>query len=183
MLSWPAALLSPILFIQLSAGLPRSPPSLAFALRTIAGIAACVVVGWLITFVIAFPSLCVLLIGLLLFAAFWAQAGGRAGLAPFVLMRAAGARHRGARGGHADRRRAGQGQRGRLSGDLGDLGPLSRSAHASDGRRVPEDTARERHVIAGNRRPQPGADCAEQHARRDARGCWYFWCSSSAVPP
>ena len=85
-LGWPAALLSPILFIQLSAGLPGSPPSLAFALQTIAAIAACVFVGWLVTFVVAFPSVSVLLIALLLFAAFWEQAGGRAGLAPFVLM-------------------------------------------------------------------------------------------------
>jgi hypothetical protein len=85
-LGWPAALLSPILFIQFSAGLPRPPPGLAFAMQTIAGIAACVFVGWLITFVVAFPSVCVLLIALLLFAAFWAQAGGRAGLAPFVMM-------------------------------------------------------------------------------------------------
>ena len=85
-LSWPAALLSPILFIQLSAGSPRSPPGLAFALQTISSIAACVFVGWLVTFVVAFPSACVLLIALSLFAAFWAQAGGRAGLAPFVLM-------------------------------------------------------------------------------------------------
>ena len=85
-LGWPAALLSPILFVQLSAGLPRSPPGLAFALQTIAGITACVFVGWLITFVVAFPSACVLLIALLLFAAFWAQAGGRAALAPFVMM-------------------------------------------------------------------------------------------------
>lgn len=85
-LGWPAALLSPILFVQLSAGLPRSPPGLALALQTIAGIAACVFVGWLITFVVAFPAACVLLIALLLFAAFWAQAGGRAALAPFVMM-------------------------------------------------------------------------------------------------
>jgi hypothetical protein len=84
-LEWPAALLSPILFIQLSAGSSRCP-SLALALQTIAGIAACVFIGWLVTFTIAMPFLCVLLIALLLFAAFWAQAGGDAGLAPFVLM-------------------------------------------------------------------------------------------------
>jgi hypothetical protein len=84
-LSWPAALLSPILFIQLSAGLPRCP-GLASGLQTIVAISACVLVGWLVTFVIAIPPLSVLLIALLLFAAFWAQAGGRAGLVPFVLM-------------------------------------------------------------------------------------------------
>jgi hypothetical protein len=84
-LGWPAALLSPILFIQLSAGLAGCP-GFAVALRTTAVITACVFVGWLMTFTIAFPSLCVLLIALVLFAAFWAQAGDRAGLAPFVLM-------------------------------------------------------------------------------------------------
>jgi Protein of unknown function (DUF2955) len=84
-LDWPAALLSPILFIQLSVGLPRCP-GLALALRTIAAIATCVFIGWLVTFTIAMPLLCTLLIALLLFAAFWVQAGSRAGLAPFVLM-------------------------------------------------------------------------------------------------
>jgi hypothetical protein len=84
-LEWPAAVLTPILFIQLSVGLPRSP-GLAMALKTIVAIAACVFVGWLITFAVAIPMLCVLLIALLLFVAFRAQASGRAGLAPFMLM-------------------------------------------------------------------------------------------------
>jgi hypothetical protein len=84
-LSWPAALLTPILFIQLSTGLTRCP-GFAVALRTTAVIAACVFVGWLTAFSVRFPSLSVPLIGLVLFGAFWAQAGDRAGLAPFVLM-------------------------------------------------------------------------------------------------
>jgi Protein of unknown function (DUF2955) len=84
-LGWPAALLSPILFIQLSAGLAGCP-GFAVALRTTAVIAACVFIGWLMTSFVAFPFLCVLLIALVLFAAFWAQAGNRGGLAPFVLM-------------------------------------------------------------------------------------------------
>ena len=83
-LSWPASLLTPILFIQLSVGL-RACPTLGSAAAVIAAVAACVGIGWLVTTVVGIPSLCVLLIAMLLFTAFYVQAG-REGLAPFVLM-------------------------------------------------------------------------------------------------
>jgi Protein of unknown function (DUF2955) len=83
-LSWPASLLTPIMFIQLSVGL-RACPTLGSAAAVIAAVAACVGIGWLVTTVVGIPSLCVLLIAMLLFAAFYVQAG-RGGLAPFVLM-------------------------------------------------------------------------------------------------
>jgi hypothetical protein len=83
-LSWPASLLTPIMFIQLSVGL-RACPTLGSAAAVIAAVAACVGIGWLVTTVVGIPSLCVLLIAMLLFIAFYVQAG-RGGLAPFVLM-------------------------------------------------------------------------------------------------
>ena len=83
-LSWPASLLTPIMFIQLSVGL-RACPTLGSAAAVIAAVAACVGIGWLVTTVVGIPSLCVLLIAMLLFTAFYVQAG-RGGLAPFVLM-------------------------------------------------------------------------------------------------
>src|SRR5512132_4187087 len=83
-LSWPASLLTPIMFIQLSVGLGACP-TLGSAAAVIAAVAACVGNGWLVTTVVGIPSLCVLLIAMLLFAAFYVQAG-RGGLAPFVLM-------------------------------------------------------------------------------------------------
>ena len=83
-LSWPASLLTPIMFIQLSVGL-RACPTLGSAAAVIAAVAACVGIGWLLTTVVGIPSLCVLLIAMLLFTAFYVQAG-RGGLAPFVLM-------------------------------------------------------------------------------------------------
>jgi Protein of unknown function (DUF2955) len=84
-LGWPAALLTPILFIQLSVGL-RECPTLGSAAAVIAAVAACVGIGWLVTTVVKMPSLCVLLIAMLLFTAFYVQAGRVGGLAPFVLM-------------------------------------------------------------------------------------------------
>ena len=84
-LSWPASLLTPIMFIQLSVGL-RACPTLGSAAAVIAAVAACVGIGWLVTTVVGIPSLCVLLIAMLLFAAFYVQAGRVGGLAPFVLM-------------------------------------------------------------------------------------------------
>lgn len=84
-LDWPIGLLAPILFIQLSAGLPGCP-SVAMAVRTIAGVAGCTLIGWLATFTIAMPVLCVLVVGLLLFTAFRLQARDRTALAPFILM-------------------------------------------------------------------------------------------------
>ena len=83
-LSWPASLLTPIMFVQLSVGL-RACPTLGSAAAVIAAVAACVGIGWLVTTVVGIPSLCVLLIAMLLFTAFYVQAG-RGGLAPFVLM-------------------------------------------------------------------------------------------------
>ena len=73
-LDWPAALLTPIMFIQLSVGL-RACPTLGSAAGVIAAVAACVGIGWLVTTVVGIPSLCVLLIAMLLFAAFYVQAG------------------------------------------------------------------------------------------------------------
>jgi Protein of unknown function (DUF2955) len=84
-LDWPAALLTPIMFIQLSVGL-RACPTLGSAAGVIAAVAACVGIGWLVTTVVGIPTLCVLLIATLLFAAFYVQAGRAGGLAPFVLM-------------------------------------------------------------------------------------------------
>ena len=83
-LSWPASLLTPIMFVQLSVGL-RACPTLGSAAAVIAAVAACVGIGWLVATVVGIPSLCVLLIAMLLFTAFYVQAG-RGGLAPFVLM-------------------------------------------------------------------------------------------------
>lgn len=84
-LDWPIGLLAPILFIQLSAGLPGCP-SVGMAVRTIAGVAGCTLIGWLATFTIAMPILCVLVVSLLLFTAFRLQARDRTALAPFILM-------------------------------------------------------------------------------------------------
>ena len=84
-LDWPAALLTPIMFIQLSVGL-RACPKLGSAVAAIAAVAACVGIGWVVTTVVGIPTLCVLLIAMLLFAAFYVQAGRAGGLAPFVLM-------------------------------------------------------------------------------------------------
>ena len=64
-LSWPASLLTPIMFIQLSVGL-RACPTLGSAAAVIAAVAACVGIGWLVTTVVGIPSLCVLLIAMLL---------------------------------------------------------------------------------------------------------------------
>jgi hypothetical protein len=72
------------MFIQLSVGL-RACPTLGSAAAVIAAVAACVGIGWLVTTVVEIPTLCVLLIAMLLFTAFYVQAG-RGGLAPFVLM-------------------------------------------------------------------------------------------------
>ena len=87
-LDWPAALLTPVLFLQLSVGLPASP-RLASAAKAVVAVAVCVGIGWLLTTVVVLPSLCVLLIATLLFAGLYAQAGGAGGVAPFVLMVAA----------------------------------------------------------------------------------------------
>jgi hypothetical protein len=84
-LGWPASLLTPILFVQLSVGLPVCPP-LGLAVRVIAAVTACVGLGWLIAQVVVLPVLCLLLIAMLVFAALYVQAGGAGGLAPFVLL-------------------------------------------------------------------------------------------------